>query len=68
MLVVAGTRVRPVDGALVSGVDSTGRTVPLDIIPSVMAARISAVSGSTGRPCSRAILTSGRRSGPVIGR
>ena len=36
-----------VDGALVSGVDSTGRTVPLDIIPSVMAARIEVIKTVT---------------------
>lgn len=32
-----------VDGAMVSGVDATGRTVPLDIIPSVMAGRIEVI-------------------------
>ncbi len=32
-----------VDGAMVSGVDSGGRTVPLDIIPSVMAGRIEVI-------------------------
>ncbi len=32
-----------VDGAMVSGVDSGGRTVPLDIVPSVMAGRIEVI-------------------------
>jgi TonB-dependent receptor len=36
-----------VDGALVSGVDSDGRTVPLDIIPSVMAGRIEVIKTVT---------------------
>lgn len=36
-----------VDGALISGVDSTGRTVPLDIVPSVMAGRIEVIKTVT---------------------
>jgi TonB-dependent receptor len=32
-----------VDGAIVSGVDETGRTVPLDIVPSVMAGRVEVI-------------------------
>lgn len=36
-----------VDGALVSGVDSDGRTVPLDIVPSVMAGRIEVIKTVT---------------------
>lgn len=36
-----------VDGALVSGVDATGRTVPLDIVPSVMAGRIEVIKTVT---------------------
>ena len=36
-----------VDGAMVSGVDSGGRTVPLDIIPSVMAGRIEVIKTVT---------------------
>lgn len=32
-----------VDGAMISGVDSGGRTVPLDIVPSVMAGRIEVI-------------------------
>lgn len=36
-----------VDGAIVSGVDETGRTVPLDIVPSVMAGRIEVIKTVT---------------------
>ncbi|MCW2370723.1 TonB-dependent receptor [Sphingobium sp. B11D3D] len=36
-----------VDGALVAGVDSGGRTVPLDIVPSVMAGRIEVIKTVT---------------------
>lgn len=36
-----------VDGAIVSGVDENGRTVPLDIIPSVMAGRIEVIKTVT---------------------
>jgi TonB-dependent receptor len=36
-----------VDGAIVAGVDETGRTVPLDIIPSVMAGRIEVIKTVT---------------------
>lgn len=36
-----------VDGALISGVDSDGRTVPLDIVPSVMAGRIEVIKTVT---------------------
>lgn len=36
-----------IDGALVSGVDSGGRTVPLDIVPSVMAGRIEVIKTVT---------------------
>ncbi|SFR89399.1 TonB-dependent receptor [Sphingomonas jatrophae] len=36
-----------VDGAIVSGVDESGRTVPLDIVPSVMAGRIEVIKTVT---------------------
>jgi TonB-dependent receptor len=36
-----------VDGAIVSGVDETGRTVPLDIVPSVMAGRVEVIKTVT---------------------
>jgi TonB-dependent receptor len=36
-----------VDGAIVAGVDESGRTVPLDIIPSVMAGRIEVIKTVT---------------------
>ena len=36
-----------VDGAIVAGVDETGRTVPLDIVPSVMAGRIEVIKTVT---------------------
>lgn len=36
-----------VDGAIVSGVDDNGRTVPLDIVPSVMAGRIEVIKTVT---------------------
>lgn len=44
-----------VDGALVSGVDSSGRTVPLDIIPSVMAGRIEVIKTVTAENDANAI-------------
>ncbi|MBB4858711.1 TonB-dependent receptor [Novosphingobium chloroacetimidivorans] len=36
-----------VDGAIVSGVDESGRTVPLDIVPSVMAGRVEVIKTVT---------------------
>ncbi len=36
-----------VDGALVASVDESGRTVPMDIVPSVMAGRLSVIKTAT---------------------
>jgi TonB-dependent receptor len=36
-----------IDGAIVASVDETGRTVPLDIVPSVMAGRLSVIKTVT---------------------